>query len=845
MGCVCAAAAKAGRPTASTVPRTRQSNTASERTRRVYGERLCDRVIIGAVSLTNLLRFDYWLDASVTAQPAGPLMWALTVLAVLATAGVLFAQRRMPLLRVWPYALACLVVALVGLGRVFQIPVLGWRVGWLVAALVALTPALSMLVKSARADALPRDALAALSFQVWNPDAAWRPTTTVLWWLAHVLGMAIVVVNIATPRWPDQLGLALLLSPLPLVLAIAPTLIGRPGRALGAASLVFAPFVYAYAVGLLSAAGVQFPGRLNGLLDPLLALIISTGFALAIALRVAARSDLRLLALGEALLITFSALWAGMAAGNLRTHGVSGSDPYAYTQMGVDLARTGTLAHHFPLVALTYELGIDSHPVTHVGYRLPTDDTRLSTTVWPPGYAWFTAAAWTVGGETGVFWLTPLFNALALLVIVLLALQMSRQYWGTGSGVIAAITVFLTVTSYQQVEWQMIPMADLASQVFSLLALWLAWRAQGRWRWAVAAGVALGMAFNVRYTQVLIAPALVFVLWPTGPRAPALTDAVRQPGVLLRALTPGLVCGLAALLTVMPTFAYHNAWFGSPFQTGSEELQHFSISLLPATTLRALGDWHWYREYGLITPLIGLGAVACWLRARRLAVALVLFVLPVFGLHMLYSYFRLRDLLSIFPIISLFAAIGVVTAWTWVTRGHVDAFGRGLSLSTGPVGKPSVPRALLSIALIYAVSFVFVLRSMETLAMPINRGFSAFGYLVPGQRESFNALARVTEPNAAIGGTLNSGAIDLHAGRQSFRPGVWPPADAVKFIEALLARGTPVYLLVDGDELKTVEPALQSRFTLTEIIRVNVPYYQAVGGGSANRLTPLYRLTPK
>jgi hypothetical protein len=766
------------------------------------------------MNLSNLLRFDYWLDPAVTAQPAGQAMYAAFVLALVAAAVCVATARRRERATLLAFAAAAVIAALVALGRIFQVPVLGWRVGWLAAGLVAGGALVVRFAAAAREDGLVSAALAAFAF-ARAPARPWRLPTHLLWWGGHVLMMAVTVVNVVTPLAPERIGLAAALSPLLLLIPALPALAARRANF----GVALAPFTYAYLVALLNFAGVRIDGPLNGLLYLPLALIVSFGYAMAVGVHTAfsaddARIDRRFVAVGAAALIACTVGWSIWAATTLRTHGVTGSDPYAYTQMGVDLAERGTLAHAFPFVEQTYALGIDSHPVVHIGYRIPTDARRIAPTVWPIGYPWFTAAAWIVGGEAGVFLLTPVFSLLSLALIALLIVRL--PFGGPARPVIAALTVFFVATSYQQIEWQMIPMADIASQLFSLGALGAALfasNAHGRRRIVLAAiaGAAIGVAFDVRYTQVLIAPAVAFAL--------ALPVVGERPRLRLDAAF--WIAPLVATLAAAPTFVYHAAWFGHPFVTGSEELSNFSLARMPETFLRTLHEANWVREFGFLTPLIALGLVAMWRTSRRLTATLALFFVPVFGLHVFYDYLRLRDLLSLFPIVYLFAAIGAIALWNATARVRVHA---------------------LRIAAAFALSFVCVLRTMETLALPVTRGFGAFGYLVAEQRRSFDALAAATEPNAAIGCSLNSGAVDLHADRRTFRPHGWSTDDAEKFIDALLQANTPVYLLVDGEEMQRAADALRGRFTFAEVARFDVPYY-FVGSGSENRRVPLFKVT--
>ena len=766
------------------------------------------------MNLSNLLRFDYWLDPAVTSQPAGRSMWMALGLALCAAIALFVLGRRRERALFTALALAATIAAAVVVGRILQLPVLGWRIGWLLAAIIALGAIVARFAAVARADGLIATTFAAFTFSASEPRP-WRIATRALWWSAHLLSMALVAVNIATPLWPQHIGLAAALAPLPLLIATAPGLLAKKRNA----DAALAPFVYAYAVALLNFLGAHIDGPLNGLLYLPLALIISFGYAVAVGLRLAAGADKRFAAIGAALLITASVTWAAWAALTLRTHGVTGSDPYAYTQMGVDLAKHHTLAHAFPFVEQTYALSIESLPVVHIGYRIPTDVRRIAPTVWPIGYPWFTAAAWLLGGETGVFLLTPLFNLIALGLITLLVLRAPIANAPQRTAV-AALTVFFTATSYQQVEWQMIPMADIAVQVFSLTALGSALFAaqhSGRRRIALAAlaGFALGIAFDLRYTQVLIAPAIAFAL------ALALPTAEVRGAKRLRIDAAFWIAPLIALIAVLPTFVYHTTWFGGPFHTGSDELSNFSLTRMPETLLRVLSEANWRREFGLLTPLLALGAVALWRSSRRLTAALALYFIPVFTLHIFYDYLRLRDILSLFPVLYVIIAVGVVTAWALVERA---------------------PARILRIALLFALTFVFVLRSMETLALPITRGFSAFGYLVAEQRHSFDTIATVTEADAAIGCSLNSGAVDLHANRRTFRPGTWANNDAALFIRTLLDAKKPVYLLIDGEEMQRAADALRSHFTLQEVIRVDVPFYFA-GSGSENRKVQLVKIS--
>ncbi|MGQ9816288.1 MAG: hypothetical protein ACUVR3_14345, partial [Candidatus Roseilinea sp.] len=420
---------------------------------------------------------------------------------------------------------------------------------------------------------------------------------------------------------------------------------------------------------------------------------------------------------GALALMAGAIVWAGWTALTLRTHGVSGSDPYAYAQMGVDLAERGTVFHHFPLARLTYALGIPTEPIVHVGYKLPQDVSRMATTVWPPGYAVFTGAAYKIAGEPGLYLITPLLSLISLFAVAWLAGTIARSsslLHGHGSPMaVAALAVFITATSYQQVEWQMIPMADIAAQLFSVLALTLALGAPAdaakqtsvAFPRAALSGVCLGVAFDIRYTQVLIAPALALaLLMPISGAQPAGASSHSRWRSIVARLPRVAVCAGFALLAALPLLIYHTQAFGSPLHTGSEEWANFSLTRLPETAWRTVNELLAYREFGLLAPFIIVGAWALWRGSRRRLWALLAYFAPLFIFHVAYWPLRLRDILSLFPVLSILAAIGVV----WLVQRLIEANHEAPARwrMAGPAG------------LLVCLSFAFVLRAMDTLALP-------------------------------------------------------------------------------------------------------------------------------
>jgi hypothetical protein len=337
-----------------------------------------------------------------------------------------------------------------------------------------------------------------------------------------------------------------------------------------------------------------------------------------------------------------------------------------------------------------------------------------------------------------------------------------------------------------------------------------------------AAGLCIGIAFGIRYTQVLIAPAVALAL---------ANDDWRS------SLKRIAVCAVFAALAAAPTLAYHAVAFGSPFLTGSDELKHFSLSLLPATARYIFSELLWYREFGLLLPFIVIGSVALWQHHRKTALVLAAYVVPNFGFHLLYSYLRQRDLLSLFPIFYLLAAVGIVYLITQLLERGKGRGGEGEKRRP-----PFSPSPLLLVPVLLLTSALILQRSIETLILPITKGYDSFGYLVREQRASFARIAELTPPNAVIASSLNSGALDLHSQRLAFRPSGWSGDQLLKFVRALHAENTPVYFLDDGKELADSLQTLRAHFQLEEIVQLDLPYYFPNSGGSENRRVALYRI---
>jgi hypothetical protein len=555
-----------------------------------------------------------------------------------------------------------------------------------------------------------------------------------------------------------------------------------------------------------------------------------------------------------------AALLLGAQLWRLAPAGVTGSDPYAYVQMGVDLAERGTARHAFPLAVLAERLDLPTLPTTHVGYVLPNAE-GLAPTVWPPGYSVMLAGVYQLGGDRAMLtfnaWLAVAGAAVAAALGGLLAGSGNRR-WAVAAGGAAA---FALATAPEQFTRQVVPLADGAAQVLTGLAVLPAvWLVQTRHQegmkaerdtkkiiWVgLLAGLALAAAYSVRYTQVLAAGGIAAGAW------------LGLKGWKARGAFVG-AAGAAALAGALPDVLYRVGLYGSPWRFGTGELDLFSLSALPEALGRLGAEALAGSEFGWLWPLMLVGGLVAWQRARGPLLVMLAAYGPVLLFHVWYPFVRLRDLLSLYPLAAALAAVGAVVvargAWSVMASRQspsppppptpLRSGGHGLPPGEGsrrPPGWQMTARAAIVAGVLAAV---FARIGPLVAHGPL---VFTFGYLLPHQRADLEALAAITEPNAVIACSLNSGAVELYGKRLAVRPGrelqpgaAWTEAEWLRFAEGLRAEGRPLYVLMDSPEMAAPLRAVAERYGVERVAEVDVPVF-AVGGGSTNMTVPLYRV---
>ena len=761
----------------------------------------------------RLLSLAYWLEAD-----PGPLRGAVLVLQLalgaalalgLAWRARIWGRRRTaPGLRAMEAALCALGVAGAA-GRLAGVRWLSAR-AWVGASVAGVATLLAL-----EAWLLPDWPILR---EAWRDVWTWQPCSRRLSGRAIAVLAAVHLVALSAALglagWPASAG-PVLVGALTVVRVVAQGRRREPGPAVLGLGALFPAYLIAglevvrrVAVCLGGQAGAPLP------LGPVLAILF--GYTLAYQLYGAWPAERRRLLVWTPSLLLFGGtlIWAAWAYLSLYARGVTGSDPYCYVQMAVDVMRHGSPLHRFPLAALAKRLQIDVLPAMHVGYREPLDALARAATVWPAGHAVLLGLAGRLGGEPAIYLATPVMGLASVAVTAWLGVLLFTDLDQPLRAMAGALAALIVATSFEQLRWLLVHMADVSAQLFSSLTVALAWLGarRGRWGWAVAAGFALGLAYWTRHTQLMVAaPALL------------LLAKGREPTDRRERLLKVVAFLIAALAAAMPDLAYHRQVFGSLLRPESEELALYSLGAVPATTGYLVRAWLAGGELGYLAPFLLVGALALGRWDRLAAWTLALWVVMPWAIQAPYASLRLRDLLPALPALALVAAYGAARALSWLAAWRREA----------------------AVALVLAVAALLWLRTAGTVSIPRSRAFNNFGYLWATQRTEFAGIRAVAEEHAAIGCTLNSGPVALYAGRETFRPADWPAQELERFVRALWADGRPVYLMDDGEAMSAVMAMVMEYGRLEPVdVLERIPYFHPDAGSELADVR-LYRLEPK
>ncbi len=502
-----------------------------------------------------------------------------------------------------------------------------------------------------------------------------------------------------------------------------------------------------------------------------------------------------------------SLVWFAVETIGHRTRGVTATDPYAYVQMAVDLATSGSPLHTYSLFPYVVNSDLSWYPIEHIGFRLFDNLTGRVPTVWPIGGSVGLAVAFRIFGEEGLYLATPMASLAALVVMGLLAWEYSHGRGVVERAGLVAISIALLATSWEQVDRSLVPLVDTQAQLFSVLAIWMALRAghsKKDWLWGIGAGMCLGSAYFIRHTQVLLAAPILLAAWrlPRNRRFFFLSGA-----------------GVAAIIVALPDLWYHHEHFGGWLVPESNELALFSISSL-APSVKALSERFFAgNEFGYVVPFMIYGAYRAVREDGGRFAVIAIWVLLLTGFHLLYSAVKIRDLLPEYPGVVLFTAYGMLALGRDVRRWLITRRPTGIGWKE------------LAVALcVFAALLLPCMRTRLTILRPFQPAKVTFGYVTAEQRAALGRLAALTPQNAVVGSTMNDGPIDLYAKRPTFRPGVWTPEERVRFIEMMFTAGRRVYVLNDGGETGTALKSLAQDYTLRPVAVLDVPLFGEMVG---------------
>ncbi len=535
----------------------------------------------------------------------------------------------------------------------------------------------------------------------------------------------------------------------------------------------------------------------------------------------------RLLGSGAVLLMAAALGWFALETIGHRTRGVTATDPYAYAQMAVDLAANGTPLHAFPVFPYIVNLNVSWYPIEHIGYRLFDNLTGAVPSVWPVGGSVWLAALYRLIGEEGLYLATPLA---ALVSLIACAFFFAEYQAPRTRGAllslpkrlaVVATAVVLLATSWEQIDRSIVPLVDVQAQLFSVLAILFTLRGmravEGDQKGnafrilpsAVLAGLALGAAYFIRHTQLLmVAPMIAAV-------------AVLERRNRLAFLA---IAGLAAIVVALPDLWYHHLYLGGWLTPESHELALFSIGNI-APSIKALSDRFLAgNEFGYLILFLLYGTYrAARDEPRRFAV-LAVWVMVLVGFHLMYAAVKIRDLLPEYPAVILLAAYGIVRlpldVRNWAGTVAADA---GFSVAA------AARQGMVAFAIFFAL-LLPAMRDRMTIMRPFLPAKVTFGYVTAAQRASFERIAALTPSNAIIGSTMNDGPIDLYARRATFRPGEWNPQECERFVQVMLGEGRGIFLLDDGTQTSAARRGLGKKYTMRMVAALDVPLFGEVDG---------------
>lgn len=490
-------------------------------------------------------------------------------------------------------------------------------------------------------------------------------------------------------------------------------------------------------------------------------------------------------------ILAFALLWYVALAARFPTAGAIGDDPATYVQMARELAQRGTVTHEFPLFTNLFDRKISWDALIPLGYHVvPQSGTTAPNFAF--GLPLLLAFAYRMLGEGGIYGAVPFMGALTLVATFMLGGELLREFSPRKRGSISALAVLILATAPKQIQLVLVPMSDVPTQLFCVLALWCALhinpRTQPRSKtrseiardvlFALLCGLALGMAYLMRHSALamLVPLAVVMTRW----------GATKRQRVLL-------VFGAAAffVLTISPDLLYRTNVLGSAIAVESPESAQMVWLDAPRQLFQMPGALFSVTGFG---PLVLFVPFGWWILARdKHRFAALVLAAWVFSFMLLHAPLKLtgvfennlRYLIPAYPAFALSAGVAVV--WT-VGRAR-----DGLSSRRTRSAKQSF--LVYAVALFGVATLAIALRAVVS---PERFAARAYGWTSAEARQDLDRL-NAQLPHDAVIGTSDqmAGAALLYAQREIFRPAGFlePAREFPAFLEAMKRQGGAVYVL--------------------------------------------------
>lgn len=404
------------------------------------------------------------------------------------------------------------------------------------------------------------------------------------------------------------------------------------------------------------------------------------------------------------------------------------------------------------------------HPLhtTPVGFEVHQVPGRLDPT-YPCGFPLQLAAAYRIFGERLGTALVVISAALATMMLCYLFAREVGVHWPLAGAGAMALTL-----SPAFIFTSVIPMSDTVATAWCLAAYYFALRSRRGLSWALACGVACGMAVLVRPSCVVALAAVPLLL--RGWRAWALVAVAGIPAAAWQLFYQHILYGSASqsgygpifeafrLECFMPTQGNYGVWFPR---------------LFPAALLALL--------------------LIIWLPWRQRFREVLALLLWFFFLYLFYSFYDisqqawwyLRFIMPGVPALVILAMMAV--------QGTAERF-------SGSYAR----QITLASALVIAVSPLIVFNYWE-------RRHTHITLLKSYQQPYLDTSAWLNahcEPNAIVASLTLSGTIYYYTGFPVLRYDLLEKEDAATYLDGFKKSGRPLYAAVISDETR---PSLQER----------------------------------